>query len=259
VRNHRTALFGLATAAVLAVAGCTTSGGASSSPSSTAPVDGHAALVAALAKIGSTSSDVTITQHGLNGTGSFDPSAMTAQIELKGVEQGVNVDIQALQAGGQLYAKFDAGAAADAQLGIDQTKWMLVDQSKLTGPNAKPFDLSSPDTLDIAGMLAGVNAVQATDATHLSGTVDLSKATGINVPSASDLSTAGAAAKTTPFTVVLDDQGRIVDLKVDADGFDKSLTFEIGFADFGSARPVTAPAASDIVPAPAGLYTLLNG
>lgn len=257
MRNHRTALFGLATAAVLAVAGCTTSAG-SGSPGPTAPVDGHAALVAALAKIGSTSSDVTITEHGLTGTGSFDPAAKTAQLELKGVEQGVNVDIQALQAGGQLYAKFDAGAAADAQLSIDPTKWMLVDQSKLTGPNAKPFDLSSPDTLDIAGMLAGVDSVQATDATHLAGTVDLTKATGINVPAAGDLNTAGAAAKTTPFTMVLDAQGRIVDLKVNADGFDKSLTFEIGFADFGAARPVTAPAAGDVVPAPAGLYTLLN-
>jgi hypothetical protein len=101
--------------------------------------------------------------------------------------------------------------------------------------------------------------VQATDATHVTGTVDLTKATGINMPAASDLSTAGAAAKTTPFTVVLDDQGRIVDLKIDADSFDKTLTTEIGFSDFGSARPVTAPAASDVVPAPASLYAVLNG
>ena len=51
------------------------------------------------------------------------------------------------------------------------------DQSKLTGPNSHPFDDASPDTLDIAGLVAGASNVQQPDATHLTGTVDLTKAT----------------------------------------------------------------------------------
>ena len=86
---------------------------------------------------------------------------------------------------------------------------MLVDQTKLTGADSKPFDLTGPDALDVAGLLTSVTNVTATDPTHLTGTVDLTAATGINSPDSDALTKAGAAAKATPFTVTLDDQGRL--------------------------------------------------
>lgn len=263
MNTRRMAVTGLA-AACFALTACATSNATptsgQSSPALSSPaLSGKDALISALATIGSTSYNVTITQGTLNGTGAVDPVAKNATVDVKGLEQGTNVEIQALQFGADLYGKFDLGSAGDAQFGIDPTKWMKVDQSKLTGPNAKPFDLTSGDALDVAGLVAGLNSVQQTDATHLAGTVDLTKATGASAPSAGELTTAGAPAKTTPFTATLDGQGRLVELKVDADSFNKDLTFDIAFSAFGSATPISAPAASDIIPAPDAVYQIMNG
>ena len=256
MRTSRIAAIGLAIAAGLALTACTTT---SKTPAGPSAGPGNAALTAALGKIGSTSYNFDIKQRGLGGGGSVDPVAHNASIQLIGPEQGTNVNIQALQIGiGNLFAKFDAGSVIDAQVGIDPTKWMLVDLNQLTGPNAKPFDATSGDVLDVAGLMAGVNTVQQTDSTHLTGTVDLTRATGVNVPTADDLTTAGTAAKTTPFTATLDGQGRLTELNIDASGFDKDLSFDIVFSAFGAASALTAPAAADFIPAPAGLYQLLN-
>lgn len=269
MRIRRMAAIGLVAMTGLALTACTTAASTpttgpsgsvdASGPTGIAQVPGALALGSALTKIGATSYNFTIKQGGgLDGHGSVDPTAHNVQIELTGQQDGANVDIQALQVGTDLYAKFDGGALINGQLGLDPSKWFQLDQSKLTGADAKPFDATSGDALNVAGLMAGLGGVRQTDPTHLSGTVDLTKATGVNAPSNDDLKTGGDAAKTTPFTATLDDQGRITELNVNADGFDKSMSFDVTFSSFGAATPVTAPAAADVVPAPAAFYNLLN-
>jgi hypothetical protein len=255
----RTTAVGLVAMACISVTACTTPGTTPAGGSTNSTQSASNDLRTALATIGTTSYHITVMQRGLTGSGAVDPVAKNASIELKGLEQGTAVDIQALQIAGDLYAKFDAGAAIDAQAGIDPTKWMKVDQSRLIGPNATPFDTSSPDALDVAGLVTGLVDVRRTSATELTGTVDLTKATGVNAPTAAELASAGAAAATTPFVATLDAQGRLVELKIDADAFAKDLTFDIVFSAFGSAIALAAPAAADVVPAPDALYQLMNG
>ena len=264
MKTRRIAAMGLGifAAASLSLTACestgTTSTGTSPSASAPAPTAAPAdTLIAALGKLKSQGYDVKMTaaSGGLNGNASIDPTAGNASLEEKGSVQGVTIDISAVEIGTDLWAKIDLGAAS-SQLGIDPTKWMLVDQTKLTGADSKPFDLTGPDALAVAGLLTSVTNVTATDATHLSGTVDLTAATGISSPDSSDLSKAGDAAKTVPFTVTLDDQGRITDIKVTPSAAE--LAEEFTFSNYGSPTAITAPPAANVIPAPAAIYSFFN-
>lgn len=261
--HRRTVVAGicLLAAASLALGACKSSSStASGKPAGPAAnLSPTEALTAALGKLKGASYDVSLTDQSGSGkgTGSVNQSTNSATLEEKGTVDGQTLDIAATQIATNLWAKIDLGSL-NSQLGVDPTKWLLLDQSKLTAKNAKPFDLTGADAFGVTGMLTSVAGLKAIDATHLSGTVDLTKAAGVAAPSSDDLTKAGAAAATTPFTVTLDDQGRPTDVKIDADSFDKSLSQEITFSNFGAASPITAPAASDVVPAPDGIYQLFN-
>jgi hypothetical protein len=195
----------------------------------------------------------------LSATGSVDPNAHAATVDFHGTEAGNPVNVDFTQIGDKFYAKLDLGSL-QSQLGVPADQWMSIDESKLTGAQAVPFDMSgSTDALDVAGLLTSVSDVtypNPSDPTRISGTVDLTAATGVGAPDPSDLKDAGAAAKSTPFTATIDDQGRLTDLKIDADAYDGNLSDEIMYSDFGSPDAVSAPAAS--VPAPASAYAFFN-
>lgn len=197
----------------------------------------------------------------LTGTGSVDPSTKSAGVEFKGTEGGTPVDVNLIQIDDTFFAKLDI-KAVQSQLGVDPNTWLLVNEAKLNTPPNLPFDVSgSSDALDLDGLFTSVSGVaypDPSDPTHITGTVDLTAATGVSAPDSQELNDAGAAAKTTPFTVTLDGQGRITNLKVDADAYDGDLTEDITFSDFGSPNPVTAPPANEVVPAPQSAYQFFN-
>ncbi len=195
----------------------------------------------------------------LNATGSVDPSTTSAAIEFKGNEGGQPVDLNFTQIGTALYAKIDI-PPIQSQIGVPADQWVKVDASKITNPTGVPFDLSgSSDALDVAGLLTSVSDVQyakPSDPTKITGTVDLTASTGVGAPDKQDLSDAGTAAATTPFTATLNSQGQLTGLKIDADDYDGDLTEDINYSDYGSPTPVTAPPSS--VPAPDAVYQFFN-
>jgi hypothetical protein len=195
----------------------------------------------------------------LNATGSVDPSATAATIEFKGTEGGQAVDLAFTQVDQALYAKVDI-PPVQSQLGVAPDQWMQLDPSKITGGQAVPFDLSgSTDAFGVAGLLTSVSDVKypdQSDPTTITGTVDLTAATGVGAPDKEDLTKAGTAAKTTPFTATLDSQGRLTQIKVNADGYDGDLSEDINYTDIGSPTNVNAPTSS--IPAPAPAYQFFN-
>jgi hypothetical protein len=273
--TRRVAVVGLGVVAVasMALTACSSSSTSSTSApkqtaTASAPATASAAaqkspqdlLTAAIAQLKSAGFNFTQTQgdpaagSGIKGPGSYDPSTKSAKEVQKGSEEGIKVELDATAVNGKLWLKLDAGAI-NQQLKLPTGKWMLTNPAKVDA-GSSPFDFSgSSDVLDIAGLMTSVSNVTLSGST-LSGTVDLTAATGDNTPDSDDVSSAGAAAKTAPFSATLDAQGRLTALNVDVAS--KALAEAFTFADYGSPSTIGAPAAATVVTAPAALYSFLN-
>jgi len=257
VKQRLVAAVGMATLAVagVAVSACGTNTPSSPGTTASASVAPEVALVNAISALKGQGFNLKVNVSGVAGTGSVDPKNNAGTVEVKGNEGGVTADIAFTQIGSDLWAKVDLGSLS-GQLGLDPTKWLKLDASKLTGDASKPFDLSgSSDAFDLAGLVKSVSNVKRTDATHITGTVDLTAATGLSAPGSDTLDKAGASAKAVPFTATLDSQGRLTELAVTGSG---ELAADFQFTDFGSPDPVQAPPASDVVPAPDAVYQIFN-
>jgi len=258
VKHRLVAAVAMAALAVagVAVSACGTNTPTPSGTSTAASVAPEVALVNAITALKGQGFNLKVNLGGISGTGSIDAKNNAGTVEVKGTESGVTADIAFTQIGSDLWAKVDLGSFS-GQLGVDPTKWLKLDASKLTSDGSRPFDLSgSSDAFDLAGLVKSVSNVKRTDATHLSGTVDLTAATGLSAPGSDTLDKAGAAAKAAPFTATLDSQGRLTELSVNGTG---ELAADFQFTDFGSPDPVQAPPASDVVPAPDAVYQIFNG
>jgi hypothetical protein len=239
--------------------GCSTANPPAPAATTTPALSPTEQLTAALGKLKGASYDVAVASGGGKGSGkvSVDSAKKRAAGQLTADVGGQTLSQAATQIGPDLWVKFDLGASLNARGGIDPKKWMHVDLSKLTSPTSKQFDFDGPDVLDVAGLLVKVSGVTATDATHLAGTVDLTAATGIAAPSKDDLQTAGDKARSVPFTLSLDSQGRPaqLDIKSDVEGLQQTFTY----SNYGSPSPITPPAAADVIPATDVAYQILNG
>jgi hypothetical protein len=259
MNTRRSAIVVLLATAGLALTACSTSTPSStptSAPTTTPALTPAQRLTAALAKFAGAGYDVKVTFGPVVVTGSVDNSTHSATLLFSGTVGGVHRQGGATKIGEKLWLKVDFGPQKNQEAKIDPTKWMLVDPAKLK-PGQVPFDLTGPDALQVAGVLTSVTNVTATDATHLSGTVDLTKAIGPSTPgSTSAIQSAGSAAAAVPFTVTLDDQGRMLELKITADASHPLLSDDIVFSNYGSPSPITAPADADVVPAVPALYGL---
>jgi len=217
------------------------------------------ALTLALALVKGMSCDLTVTQPGQDSiaTGSVSYGTQSAMITSKSRAGNAVISIEAVQVGPKVWAKIDLGPS-NARLGLNPKKWYLVDQAKLTGARKKLLDVTNYDVLDITGLMMSTNGLVRKDSTHIAGTVDLTRSTGVSAPTPSDLEKAGPGAAKVPFTATVDDQGRLIDLIIQADAVDRDLTNEYAFSNIGTPGPVAAPAAADVAPTPAAVYQIFN-
>ena len=263
MKYRRFAVAGIGALAVasLALAACSSTSNSASAGSATtsaspsvAPAD---ALVAAATSLNGKGYDMTLTAASVTGKGSVDPTNHAVTFDAKASEGGQTFELNLTGIGSDLWAKIDLGAL-NSQVGLDPTKWIKIDATKVD-ESSIGLNLSNlSDVLDIGSLTKAVSNVQRTDATHLTGTIDLTSLTGTEKPDADALKKAGAAAKSVPFTATLDDQGRLSDLKINGDSIDTGLSVDIAVSNVGSPTAVTAPPAAEVVPAPAAIYQILG-
>jgi hypothetical protein len=242
-----------ATAGLLAGCGAKlgTTAAASASPSPTvAPKD---ALLAAAKPLATSSYQFTVKSGLTNGSGAVDPLNASGKVSATEAVGGASVKLDVIRIKGNVWVKADLGAL-NAALGVDPTKYAHIDITKLTNPDL-PFDLKG-DPMDAAGLLAGVTDVTTTDGKTYTGTVDLTKATGVLAPDSQTLQKAAGKANAVPFTATVDDNGRLTDVKIVA--ADPTLTTEVSFTGFETAANVSAPADADVVEAPAGIVKMFE-
>jgi hypothetical protein len=238
--------------------GSTTGGGtkagaaASPSPSPLAPKD---ALAASVKQLTATTYDMNITSQEMTGNGSADPAGKKAAISASGTVEGMKIKMDIVAIGTDSWVKLDFGTELNQQLQIKSTNWYHLDLAKLGSKSSMPLDPSTGDSLDMAGVMAGIVTAERVDAQHYRGTMDLTSMTGVAAPGADELKKAGDKAKSVPFTATVDAQGRLTELKVDASSIDPTLSMTVTFSNYGSATPVQKPAGT-IVEAPQSVYDM---
>jgi hypothetical protein len=204
-------------------------------------------LLNAFAQLKTTGFDIQLSSPGstaINGSGSIDPQKKSSAVEFTGSIQGTNVQISAVQIGTDAYFKLDLGPL-NKTAGIP-TQWMKIDTTKF---KKSLFDTGPGAAFDVSKLAGAVSDVKQTDANHISGTIDPSKAGGMLGGST------GATAAPATFVATLDEQGRLTELQITEQG-GQSAVVDIKITNYGSPTPVTAP--TSWVPAPDAIYQFLN-
>jgi hypothetical protein len=242
----------------LSLAACTTPAALPVPPVTTttqqlSPAD---ALKAALDKLSGASYDFTNVLIDRNSSTSLLGSVKgrtSVQVTASGAEAGIAVHEQVVIINGDAWFKIDL-SSLNAQFGIDPTKWMKADLSRLSS-HAQPVDLAGPDVMKMHGLFTSVGTVTRPDSTHLTGTVDLTAATS-NVSDPQTIAALGPPAKVAPFSVRIDDQGRPVDVSYYVPG--TKSEFQWHYSNYGSPSAITPPDAATVIPMPDKVYAALS-
>jgi hypothetical protein len=194
---------------------------------------------------------LVVKDGGVTATGRMDPAHHAATVNFVGIEDGVHGDIAFTQIGSALWMKIDLGAISRRD-GIEPKIWYRLALSKISDADSLPFDIEDAgDPLRVSDLFSAVADVRQTDPTHVTGTVDLSQASGSLAPDPDDVDDAGAVAKAEPFTLVLDESGRPVHLHLSGNHY---LAMDFAFSHVGSPGAIKAPPASDVRKATSAVY-----
>jgi hypothetical protein len=225
-------------------------------PSSTPPAPKDV-LLASVKTFDTTPCTFQIKQADKSGQGKTNPATKSASVTLSGKVSGQSISLGYLVIGTDVWMKFDLGAAGNKQLGINKTKWLRIDPTKVKDKTAIPVDANGAFSMGTPDFLDGVVSAQRTDSTHFSGIVDMTNANSMLAPDKSVLAKIGDKGKAVPFTATLDSQGRLIDFKADGTAIDPGVTIEVSFANFGVPQAITRPTGA--VPAPAAVYAIFAG
>lgn len=217
------------------------------------------ALARALATLSSESYEVrVVASHGRTvAGGSVTPSSVAFDVQSATAVEDDALREAVRKIGVSVWLNV-AFPDVNSGLGISPQQWISVSPRLLQLGTGARFDISSRDPLDLVPLFDGVTAVWRTDAMHLAGTVDYTRSRGVSAPDADELSEAGAAASSTPFTATLDGDGRLVAVTIDADGYNPDLTRTMTLSAYGSAPAPRRPLKASIVPATPQVYQLFN-
>jgi hypothetical protein len=244
---------------VASLAGCAVllagvaTGAAPASPADDPAVPARSALLATIEALATTSHDVRMETAQSVSVGSCDPVAGTSMF----VDRQGSMEFDEMVQGGAVWIRINIDADTNRRLGVTPDQWLRLDSARIGDGDALPIPRDGADPIDMPGILAGVTAVQRADAHRFTGTIDMTKIGGRNVPDTGELEHAGEPATHAPFALTTDGAGRVATFRIDTSGFDPSLAISVAYSDYGAATPVSAPATS--VPAPAAVYQIFGG
>ncbi|GGM40673.1 hypothetical protein ACFFX1_17990 [Dactylosporangium sucinum] len=215
------------------------------------------ALRAAVQALDATSHNFELNAGTSTGSGRVDHAAKAATMEMRGQAEDLEISMAFTVIAPDVWVKADFGAELNELWGLKPGSWMRLDKTKLGASTTLPIDPSGTPDLGVTDLFKdGLADVRRTDATHFSGTVDITVTDSVLTPSDKVLEKAGDKAKQLPFTATVDDKGRLTSFVVDGASVDPDLAISLTFAGFGSVLPVSAPAGA--VPAPDALYQMLS-
>ncbi|WP_433606285.1 hypothetical protein ACQP2P_29635 [Dactylosporangium sp. CA-139114] len=254
-----------ATSVVLLAAGCgsTTEDAGTTTPATTAAATTKAAsateqLTAAAAKTSAAAYTYKAADPSVEGSieGAIDPAAATATGKLSvGLDASTKISVETLLVAGGYYVKIGGLPIP----GIDGSKWFKYDPAKVSADNALGLG-DAKDPVQLSAMPASIAGAQSTDGKSFTGTLDLTKKAWGPFNDPELITGLGDKAKAVPFTATVDAEGHLAALKVSLPAYadTPASDTEVTFAGFGQPVTATAPAAADVMEAPAALYDVLN-
>ncbi|MDG4823268.1 hypothetical protein O7635_15535 [Asanoa sp. WMMD1127] len=241
---------------LLGLAGCGESSGdtAASAPTAaattTAPADPAQRLKASTTEIEAGNYRFTFKSDLVTGTGYVHKPSQGSTLDLAYKGPDGNVSAQLRKAADATLARIvvdDKPVAGDG-------KWLKLDPAKTAESELLAY-IGDADTPGAAEILATATDVVETRG-DLTGMVDLAKPQGVPALDENTLAAIANSVHRVPFVATVDDQGRLTKLVLDlvAPSAGRLYPIELNYSDYGQVTPEAAPAAGEIVPAPASFY-----
>jgi hypothetical protein len=179
-------------------------------------------------------------------TGGIDPVADLLDATVSVTSDGASLKIDTLGVRGTAYTRLTGLPLP----GFDGATWFRVDPARITRPGA--LGLSAiKDPTGVQALIAATHDVRRENRFY-TGTVDMTRVTTwgpVNIPQVIQL---GEVATRIPFEAAVDDQDRLVSMKVDIPDNPVTATY----SDFGATLGTAAPANAE--PLPDHLYGMLG-
>jgi hypothetical protein len=239
-------------AGLLAISGCT-GGGPDPSAQGPAPMT---ALSGSIAAATSQRVHFDAVRGTVQASGDLDPAGRIGSVQLKATVETTAAQTDVVQTPADAWVRLDAAEIALTGLPVAPDSWQHMVVSRLGGQAALPLDLSGTDLLDLAGVLAGVRTVRRSGIGQYTGTVDLTRMSGVSRPTATEIAAAGDAARSLPYDALLDAQGRLIRLTVQSGRGAPGLAMQISLSNYGSTPTVAVPAPA--AQAPAEIYAIFT-
>lgn len=237
-RPARPAALASALAAVVALAGCSFGGGAPPRPT-TGP------------SVAPSQSELTRSLHALSGryrfkvvakegtyTGGIDPVAGLLNATVSVSSDGASLKIDTIAVGASAYIRLTGLPMP----GFDGATWYRVDPARVTRPGSLGLS-ANKDPTGVQALVAATHDVRRENRSF-TGTVDLTRVTTwgpVNIPQVIQL---GEVATRMPFEATVDDQDRLVSMKVEIPDNPVTATY----SDFGATVTATAPTGATSLP-----------
>lgn len=208
-------------------------------------------LTDAMKKLNSTSYSFSMNFGPGEMTGAVDAAnkAVKMAMEIEAEGQSLAFDIVVIDT--DMYMKIEGLPLP----GLAPGKYLHLDATKVTSlENFGLQDLSDPT--QAAQLMEQLVDVEKTGDGTFKGTIDMSKLDQLD----EDIQALGDQAKSIPFEATVDGEGRLTLMKmmVPAGGSTPAMDIEMKYSDFGSASAISAPAAGDVVEAPAEMYQMFG-
>lgn len=179
-------------------------------------------------------------------TGGIDPIADLLDATVSVSSDGASLKIDTIGVRGSAYTRLTGLPMP----GFDGTTWYRVDPARITRPGSLGLS-ATKDPTGVQALVAATRDVRRENRGY-TGTVDMTRVPAwgpVNIPQVIQL---GEVATRIPFEATVDDQDRLVSMKVDIPDNPVTATY----SDFGATLGTTAPANAE--PLPDHLYGMLG-
>ncbi|SCE73812.1 hypothetical protein [Micromonospora mirobrigensis] len=230
------------------------------------PADPKQALLASTKELQKGNFTFTMAGADFTGDGKMHLPTKSAEIKMASPEAAaddMSMNLHMVVKDTDKWVKLEfSGAMADSVPAFKEMKgkYQHLDRNRIKGGGELGFDLSDVDPGDSDAMIKTISEIRKTGEGSYEGTLDVSKATGLDAIDAPTVKALGAKAAAVPFTAKLDPQGRLTEfaVQVPAAGDQPAQTVKVTYADYGTATEVQAPPAAQVVEASEQTYRMFN-